>query len=380
MSLAISIVVIVCMAISFAALFLLYGRTKAKGVKFGVEDKQLTDGLADRLHRCGKKGESGLTYTQMLENGKRKERIIRIVTDAVLFVFIAVVGALTVFSFVLRAKGEQIYFGDTAYITVLTSSMQDKNEDNEYLKENDDGVRIHQYALIGIDKCDPATLKAGDIIAFKYEGDIVYIHRIVAVREKDGEKFFTTMGDANSASLPNETDISADRIVGVFNGFHKGYLGVLLVYMRSDIGMIALIFVFLLLVVIDLSEWLITRSYEKREEELAGELDRPKRGGGEGGSHTPNSGYQSSVDYLPADDGGYNYSPSDEYSDYIGYNDNGGYSDYDYDYDPQDDYGDYSDYGDGYGQSDAYDDYDDDDTDGFEKSDGFGDPAGDDYD
>ena len=269
MSLAISIVVVICMGISFASLFFLYGKTKSKGVSFGVEDEQLKKELSDSL----KKRESGITYTQMLTDRKKKERVLRIITDVILIVLILFAGGLAVFSFVLRSKGEQVYFGDTAYLTVLTGSMQEKNENNPYLKENDDGVRIHQYALIGIDKVDPAELKEGDIIAFKYEGNSIYVHRIVSVREVGGERFFTTMGDANDISSLNETNISADRIVGVFNGYHKGYLGVLLIYMRSDIGMVALIFVFLLLAVINAAEWLITRSYEKRLNLLACGLD-----------------------------------------------------------------------------------------------------------
>lgn len=269
MSLAISIVVVICMAISFAALFLLYGRTKSKGVDFGVEDGSLKTELSNRLKKC----KSNTTYTQMLADGRKKERILRIITDAILLVLIVIAGALTIFSFVLRGKGEQVYFGDTAYLTVLTSSMQEKNGNNPYLRENDDGVRIHQYALIGIDKVDPADLKEGDIIAFKFEGNTIYVHRIVSIREAGGERFFTTMGDANDISSLNETNISADRIVGVFNGYHKGYLGVLLIYMRSDIGMVALIFVFLLLAAINAAEWFVTRSYEQRQVVLATQMD-----------------------------------------------------------------------------------------------------------
>lgn len=276
-SLAISIVVVICMAISFAALFFLYGRTKSKGIDFGVEDVALKKQLADRLN----KRKAATAYSQMLTDERKKERIIRIVTDIILAILLIFVGGLTIFSFVLRGKGEQVYFGDTAYLTVLTSSMQTKNDYNPYLKENDDGVRIHQYALIGVDKVDYADLEAGDIIAFKYEGDTIYVHRIVSVRERNGERLFTTMGDANSVSSAMETDISADRIVGVFNGYHKGYLGVLLIYMRSDIGIVALVFAFLLLAVIDSAEVIITRSYEKRQTALAVEMDGVEAADGE---------------------------------------------------------------------------------------------------
>lgn len=266
LSLVVSIVVIVCMAISFAVLFLLYGKTKSKSIGFGVEDEPLKAEL-------GKRRKDGGSYAESLERDRKKEKGIRIVIDVFLAALVALVGAMAIFALVLRSKGEQIYFGDTAYLTILTSSMQEKNEDNEYLKDNDDGVRIHQYALIGIDKVDPADLDVGDIIAFKFEGNTIYVHRIVEVRELNGERYFTTMGDANSVSGSQEINISSDRIVGVFNGYHNGYLGVMLIYMRSDIGLVALIFVFFLLAAIDVAEYLITRSYEKRQKLLVAELD-----------------------------------------------------------------------------------------------------------
>ena len=247
MSLAVSIVVIICMAISFAVLFLMYGKTKSRGINFGVEDASLKKQLSGKLAKT----DSNLTYCQLLEAEKRREKIVQIITDVILFIIAGFVGALTVFSIVLRTKGEQIYFGDTAYLTVLTSSMQE----------------------IGIDKRDPSLLKVGDIIAFKFEGDLIYVHRIVSIKQNGDELTFTTMGDANSSSLFNETDIAADRIVGVYNGYHNVGLGVLLIYMRSDIGIVALIFVFLLLAVIDAAELIVTRSYEKRQFSLAKQMD-----------------------------------------------------------------------------------------------------------
>lgn len=273
MSLAISIVVVICMAISFAVLFFLYGKTKSKGIAFGVED----GGIEASLNKSkGKYVGETKTYSEVIAANKKRERTVRIVTDAFLFALIAVAAALTIFSFVLRSRGEQIYFGDTAYLTVLTSSMQEKNANNDFLKDNDDGIRIHQFALIGIKKTDVSQIKEGDIIAFKYDDEVIYVHRVVKILDRDGERFFTTMGDANSVSAVNETNISSDRIVGVFNGYHNGFLGILLIYLRSDIGMVALLFVFALLSVIDLSEILITRSYEKRQRALAAVLDGEK--------------------------------------------------------------------------------------------------------
>lgn len=268
MSLAISATVIACMAISFAALFFLYGRAKTNAIKFGAEDEKLSGELRTDFKKCKQD-----SYAQMLSARKKKERIIKILTDVLFIIVILAVGALTIFSLVLRTKGEQVFLGDTAYLTVLTPSMEDKNDDNAFLKDNDDGVRIQQYALIGVDKVDPADLKTGDIIAFNYDENSVFVHRIIEIKESDGKRLFTTMGDNNSISAANETNISEDRIVGVFNGFHSAHLGVLLIYMRSDIGLVGLIFTFLLLAVIDSTSAIITRATEKRQQQLAGEID-----------------------------------------------------------------------------------------------------------
>lgn len=269
MSLAISVIVIVCMSASFAALVFLYGRAKSQAVSFGAEDAQLKNKLYARFRKCA---EEGLTAGEFLAKRRKSERTVRIVSDVLFLVMIGFVLTVSIFAIVFRAQGEQFFFGDTTYLTVYTGSMQEKNENNAYLAAHDDGVRIHQYALIGIQKTLPDALKEGDIIAFTYENDL-YVHRIVEITESGGERLFTTMGDANATSFGGEIGISADRIVGKFNGYHAGFLGVLLIYMQSDIGIIALIFVLLLLAVFDLSERLVARSYEKRLNFVAAEID-----------------------------------------------------------------------------------------------------------
>lgn len=269
MSLAISVVVVICMAVSFAVLFFLYGKAKAKSIAFGAEDGRIRSDLIKLRDKCGQ----GVDCSRAIERSKKKERVFRIITDALLILFIVIVGGMAIFAFVLRSRGEQVYLGDTAYLTVVTGSMESKNQNNAYLKEHDDGVRISRGALIGIKKANAADLKEGDIIAFKYDSENIFVHRIVSIRESDGRRLFTTMGDGNDSSAIQETDITPDRIVGVYDGFQSEFLGAFLIYIRSDIGIVALVFVLFLLVVVDLSEYFVTRAYEKRRKTVADKLD-----------------------------------------------------------------------------------------------------------
>ncbi len=338
------------MAITFASLFFLYGRAKSKSVKFGAEDEAIKRGLNADLKKFKTK-----SYTQAFAKRKKKERVVRIVTDVLFALVILAVGAATALAVVLRIKGQQIYLGGTTYVTVLTSSMQTKNENNEFLKEHDDGVRISQYALIGIDKAEPSALEEGDIIAFKYDDEKIFVHRIVSIKTSDGARTFTTMGDANSSSSFNERDITEDRIIGVYNGFNAKFAGVMLIYLRSNIGLVTLIFVFLLLGAIDISSSLATRTYEKRQKTLASQLD--------GGKANNGGAKQKNYDY----EDNYKDDYKDDYKD-----------EYNYDYDDRSDEYDYDDYGDY-----EYDnDFDDEpvyeeliDENGFEPGDGFSDYA-----
>ena len=57
-------------------------------------------------------------------------------------------------------------------------------------------------------------LKIGDIIVFEATGNVLIIHRIIAVHEQGETRSYTTKGDNNAGVLPQETSISEERIIG----------------------------------------------------------------------------------------------------------------------------------------------------------------------
>ena len=60
----------------------------------------------------------------------------------------------------------------------------------------------------------PEKLKIGDVIIFDAGQGNPIIHRIINMTEKDGEYFFSTLGDNNNGQLSSEKIISSEQIVG----------------------------------------------------------------------------------------------------------------------------------------------------------------------
>jgi len=68
-------------------------------------------------------------------------------------------------------------------------------------------------------------IEIGDVIIFEGGDRHPVIHRVVEIREQNGEYFFSTLGDNNADQLPFERNISEDRIVGMPRFRIAPYLG-----------------------------------------------------------------------------------------------------------------------------------------------------------
>jgi len=60
----------------------------------------------------------------------------------------------------------------------------------------------------------PEKLREGDIIIFNAEQRNPIIHRIIDIKEENGEYIFSTIGDNNNAQLSFEKSITSEEIVG----------------------------------------------------------------------------------------------------------------------------------------------------------------------
>lgn len=88
-------------------------------------------------------------------------------------------------------------------MVVLSGSMSGDQEDH-----------IEIGDLIFISKADPEKLEVGDIIAFM-SGKTTVTHRITAVTvAENGERLFTTKGDANNAE--DIDPVTEDQLIGIY--------------------------------------------------------------------------------------------------------------------------------------------------------------------
>jgi hypothetical protein len=68
--------------------------------------------------------------------------------------------------------------------------------------------------IILITRANTEKLKVGEIIVFEAKRTNPIIHRIVAIKEIEGKKVFSTQGDNNSDQHPFEKEISEKQIIG----------------------------------------------------------------------------------------------------------------------------------------------------------------------
>ena len=285
-ALIVSICVIIGLALSFGLLFLFYARYKTKHIQYGHEDddiryelqhgeqipinggkqvKKLTKRLHTPLRRICVERE------RMKSNDSKAFTVIMNVFLSVIYLFLL---ALISCSIVFRAQNKNFFIGKTTYLAIMTGSMEDKNDANEYLIDNKLDNQISQYSLIGLDKVESEEdLKLYDVAAYKHNG-IVIVHRIIKINTlADGSITYTFRGDSNSASLSYETAVTFDDIVGVYNGFQNYGLGVTSIYLQSNIGIISLCCGFFFLLCANISEDKINKKYKDRVNYL---LDRDR--------------------------------------------------------------------------------------------------------
>jgi len=93
-------------------------------------------------------------------------------------------------------------------------------------------------SLIIAEPVDVEELQVGDIIAFRTPNEVTVTHRIVAIREEDGQRYFKTKGDASNGGDPTEVRLEG----GVHRLSYKlPYLGYFVDFAKSTMGIILLI-------------------------------------------------------------------------------------------------------------------------------------------
>ena len=120
--------------------------------------------------------------------------------------------------------------------------MSKKHESNEYLVNFNLNNQFSEYSIIEVQKVAESQLYVYDVVAFKtLEGQTI-IHRIIDVKNIGGVKHYVTRGDANNA---NDTfEPTFDNIIGRYTGKNLKFIGVLILFMQSNSGIVTVLAIF----------------------------------------------------------------------------------------------------------------------------------------
>lgn len=298
-AIGIAIVVVICIAITFTILYLAYATYKRAHINNGHEDEKIKCAMtgeeyvppesqklatkwynfkkklfSSKKNKKDKRLEKPTSYLDEIKKGEKKATIFRVL-QIVAFSFIALILIIVlIFSSAYRAGGQLLYINGSALLTIQTGSMEEVHPNNKYIKENNLTDQISRFALIGVDRVeDESELHLYDVAAYTHN-NVIYVHRIVSINEnKEGLTTYTFQGDANPSSLSFELEVKFDQIIGVYNGFNNVFLGAMLTYLQSNIGIISLCAGILFLVNLEVQEELINNVYLKRRKYIASILD-----------------------------------------------------------------------------------------------------------
>ena len=191
------------------------------------------------------------------EKRKKAKSKKRKIVLSVIFYVLAI--ALIIVGIVNKINNNQIVIGDTTYVTIETGSMSYVNESNTYLTEKDLTNQIPEKSFIGLNKVNnPSSLRLYDVAAYKSENGQLIVHRIIAEKVINGERYFTFRGDANE--LSDYYLVSENSVLYTFNGYINQPLGYFFSYLASYQSMVALLYAIIALSVIDY--------YDKKKKEV----------------------------------------------------------------------------------------------------------------
>ncbi len=157
---------------------------------------------------------------------KKVSKIIYIILLVILIPILLINMVIMIKSFVNKDEVPSV-FGLKPMI-VLTGSMEPE---------------ISKGDLVLAKNVNPDDLKVKDIISYRDNEDSIITHRIVSINT-EGERYFTTKGDANNTN--DSTEIKDNMIEGIYVCKIKG-LGNVLQFIQTPVG-IAIVVMFIIIV------------------------------------------------------------------------------------------------------------------------------------
>lgn len=277
----IGLIVIVFFAIVFITLAICFFKAKNKLIENKLEDDDIQINAIKEFDSLNKNKDNDKNIRELYKKKQKQNKIASNVSNVITAIFAVVLLGFLAFASCVKINNQEFWLGNSAFLVVQTSSMQEANKSNKYLFDENGKAnekdRVYQYSFVQISKDSKYidNIKPYDIVAFKMLSQetnsyITIIHRLISVSYNDkNEPLYTFRGDANSISMPGETKITKDKIVGVlqtegFSGIKNVTFGYFVSFLQSTIGVIALSVSFLVLVLYGIFCDKLTKTYNER--------------------------------------------------------------------------------------------------------------------
>ena len=152
---------------------------------------------------------------------------------------------------------QNVYFDNVpTYRVVLTSSMEKKNEKNQYLFDNHLDNQISAFDLIATYKLPKEEdLKIYDIILYEMDG-ILVVHRIVNIEEPNAshpnERYFLVQGDA--VGQPDRFPVLYSQMKGIYRNEKIPFVGSFVLFLQSPAGWLCMLLVLFVTIITPILE------------------------------------------------------------------------------------------------------------------------------
>lgn len=190
---------------------------------------------------------------------KKTKKILSIIGDVLLVVFILLAATVTIVSLNTKDRGVTNIAGKIL-LNIQTDSMK---------------PTINPGDLIITKKYDGEDINKGDIIsffAFEQDTTIIKTHRVIEVNNIDGTITFTTKGDNSIAE--DQVELTKNDILAIYDnenydGIKISFVGKVFSFLKSQVGfLLCIIFPLLIFFIYQLYKFIEIIIDEKKKESL----------------------------------------------------------------------------------------------------------------
>ena len=221
------VIVYVALTATFTVMIVYILRLLLKLIRGGHEDEKI---LEDYKQTKGKKVKK-----------KAADFADRIFTAAICLVMFFAFG----FSVYMQTYANNVNTDIPLYRVVLSDSMSQKYEKNEYLFENDLNDQFQRFDLVLTHKLpDEFDLKLYDIVVYEVDEQLV-IHRIIGIEEPNAshpnERHFRLQGD--NVHVADKFPVKYSQMKAIYKGQRIPFLGSFVSFMQSPAGYICILLI-----------------------------------------------------------------------------------------------------------------------------------------